>query len=99
MICDKCHNDLPIEEHHLWPKFMNNPHGNVRGNFPSRIWLCKDCHTGEEGIHSKVILPLLKKASTKPELNSEYSLWSKIPFEDLNVTIDLCIFYSDGWLK
>ena len=28
MICDRCNSKDRVEEHHVWPKFMDNPHGN-----------------------------------------------------------------------
>jgi len=41
-ICDKCKIELQeslIQDHHLHPKFMNNPAGIGR-----KVWLCKKCH-------------------------------------------------------
>ena len=50
--CDKCKKIREIHEHHLLPKYRNNPHGyNILG-YPSRVWLCKECHLGEKGIHN-----------------------------------------------
>jgi hypothetical protein len=50
--CDKCKKVTNIHEHHLLPKARNNPHGyNIKG-YPSRVWLCPECHLGKQGIHN-----------------------------------------------
>jgi hypothetical protein len=76
-ICDKCQSYSNVEEHHLWPKFMNNPHGFAYPGFISRIWLCKDCHI--KILHNTIIIPILKKYSIKNDYNSESALWIFIP--------------------
>jgi hypothetical protein len=48
MKCDKCGSCVSIEEHHLHPRFMNNPDGKGK-----KIWLCKYCH----GIVHQTIIP------------------------------------------
>lgn len=43
MKCSHCQNDFEenlIEEHHLVPRFMDNPKGNGM-----KMYLCEKCHT------------------------------------------------------
>jgi len=48
MKCDKCSSCVGIEEHHIHPRFMNNPDGKGK-----KIWLCKFCH----GIIHQTLIP------------------------------------------
>jgi hypothetical protein len=73
--CDKCKKEI-IEkhEHHIWPKFMDNPHGNNYNCFISRCDLCIECHVK---IH-EVIKFILQKFSQVNKYTNEYYLWKNI---------------------
>jgi len=45
MICEKDGEEISwYHEHHLWPKFMDNPHGKAYLGYVSRVVLCKEHH-------------------------------------------------------
>jgi hypothetical protein len=75
--CGRCkRNIIQIEEHHLLPKFMDNPHGYSFESYVSRVNLCISCH---RALHRIIIIPLLNKfARTLKFIRSEYLLWKKI---------------------
>lgn len=70
--CDKCKYNKLIEEHHLWSKEFDNPHGNALSGYPSRVWLC-DKHHRE--IEQEIIIPILKEYSLRPNYKAKYWLW------------------------
>jgi hypothetical protein len=99
MSCDKCRKELPIEEHHLWCRYIDNPHGFAFRDFVSRIWLCKEHHTGDFGLHKLILIPILKEYSSKPEYNSEFELWNNIPEELKESVISICVNKSWRWIN
>ena len=49
--CDKCKSCVSVEEHHIHPRFMDNPNGEG-----IKIWLCQRCHgVLHQGIIPRVI--------------------------------------------
>lgn len=98
--CDKCQGEfIEIEEHHLWPKYMDNPHGYCFGDYPSRIYLDGWHHMGAKGIHIGVIIPILKKYSVTPHYYSESMLWKGIWEEDKEKVIKEVVEESWRWLN
>ena len=75
--CGRCKRKIiQIEEHHLLPKYMDNPHGYSFEGYVSRVNLCIACH---KALHRAIIIPLLNKfAKTLKPNNSEFWLWKKI---------------------
>lgn len=53
MRCYRCESEIKNEEHHVHPKFMDNPKGDG-----ITITLCKDCHTI---LHRNIIPTFLFK--------------------------------------
>ena len=87
MICQKYNSQDRVEEHHVWPKFMNNPHGySYKVGIVSRVDLCWDCH--HQKIHYEIILHILNKYSrTLKEYKSQYHIWNKFISEEDKPTI------------
>jgi hypothetical protein len=73
--CKRCHKSVKeLEEHHLFPKFMNNPHGYSFENYPNRVLLCLNCH---KALHQVIIIPLLNRLAKTPKYNgSVYYIWN-----------------------
>lgn len=103
MICDKCHRIIECEEHHLWPKLMDNPHGHSWKGNVSRVWLCVRDHTDKpyhnQGIHKEIIIPILRKYSSNPQYESEYYLWKYVPKDKKEECIDEVVKESLKWLN
>lgn len=93
--CNKCFQETLIDEHHLHPKFMDNPHGFAFKDFVSRVWLCREHH---KFIHSDIIAPILQTESSLDYI-SEYYLWKNIPKEKKNKTIEDVVVSSWLWLQ
>lgn len=94
-VCEKC-GEVPIDEHHLWCKYLDNTHGNSWKDYDNRIFLCNHCH---QQLH-KVILSILKKynpSSIKSLV--EYINWRKINIKNRNKVIDIVVKESWRWLK
>lgn len=53
--CGCCENQM--ESHHVWCKFMDNPHGNTfKEGQPNRYWLChKELHTEIVKLFNKLL--------------------------------------------
>jgi hypothetical protein len=87
MICQRCHKEFKeLEEHHLFPKFMDNPHGYSYENYPNRTNLCFGCH---KALHQTIIIPILNKyARTLKDKGSEFWLWKLIVTIDKSVCIN-----------
>lgn len=95
MRCFKCGSEEKVEEHHVWCKCFDNPHGNSLGNLrPSRVWLCKGCH---DDIRDKIIIPILQ-IKTGRGFISEYALWKLIAQEDKEIIIAKIVDESWRWL-
>ena len=77
MICSRCKKELKeYEEHHLFPKFMDNPHGYTFETYPNKVNLCFTCH---KALHQTIIIPLLNKfARTLKRNGSEHYLWNNL---------------------
>jgi hypothetical protein len=74
-----------VEEHHLWCKFMDNPHGYAYGSYPSRFNLCFTCH---KAIKQIIVFPILNEFARTLKINrSEYWLWKQIAEIDKPVVI------------
>lgn len=85
-ICKKCLKLFPtIEEHHLWPKFMDNPHGYTFKTYFSRVILCNDCH---KKLHKEIIMPIVRKYSLMPKYQSEDYLWKYVPLLEKSKCIE-----------
>jgi hypothetical protein len=98
MICDKCKKDFQaIQEHHLHPKYMDNPHGYSYNDNVSRIWLYDKCHYEE--LHRKIIVPILQRFSEKPNYVSEYFLWKNIPSDLKEEVIRITVEETKKWVK
>jgi hypothetical protein len=78
LMCQKCKEIASqIESHHVWCKFMDNPHGyTFKEGQPNRYDLCFDCH---KKLHQEIIIPLLNShARTLKKNGSEFWLWKQI---------------------
>lgn len=93
--CDKCHEEKLIEEHHLWSKLFNNPSGKAFEVYPSRVWLCTKHH---RDIENQIVIPILKKYSTKPNYISQYHLWMFVPNKLREEVIKEIVIESWRWL-
>jgi len=94
-VCEKC-SEVPVDEHHLWCKYLDKPHGNSWKNYDNRIFLCKSCH---QQLH-KIILSILQKynpSSIKSLV--EHINWRKINTKNRNKVIDIVVKESWRWLK
>lgn len=98
-LCDKCKQNKEIQEHHLWCKFLDNPHGFAWKNYVSRVGLCEECHTKEQGIHPQVIILVLKEFASYPQYSSEYYLWKYVPEDKKERCIDKVVTKSWEWIK
>lgn len=98
MICEKCKKEKDIEEHHLLPKYMDNPHGYSWNNQVSRVGLCNECHVKEQGIHNKVLLPILLEFS-EIKSKKEYLLWKSISQNKKKLVKDIIVEESVRWLN
>jgi hypothetical protein len=80
-ICKRCRKEfLQLEEHHLFPKFMDNPHGYSFENYPNRVNLCFTCH---KALHQIIIIPMLNEMARTLKANgSEFWLWKQIASVD-----------------
>lgn len=98
-ICEIC-GKVPMQEHHLWCKFLDNPQGNSFKNYENRIFLCYNHHTGKEGIHKNIILPILQKHNKSPKkTNSEILNWNRVSIEDRENTIEEIVKESWRWIE
>lgn len=98
MKCKKCGiNFLGLEEHHIHPKYMDNPHGLAPKNYVSRVNLCFKCH--QQILHKKIIIPTLKEFSNKPNYNSEYLLWKNINEKQKGIAKEKVIIKTKRWLS
>lgn len=94
-ICHKCKNSFKeLEEHHLWPKFMDNPHGKSFNGFISRFDLCREHHLE---LHKQIIMPLLQKFSERKKF-SEHSLWKSIDIKLRPTCIEEIVYTTLSWL-
>ena len=77
MKCRRCQKEFEqLEEHHLWPKFMDNKIGASFNEFPSRVNLCIACH---KAINHEIIIPILNDfAGVLVYSRSGYWLWKRI---------------------
>ena len=98
MKCKKCGVEMMgLEEHHVWPKFMNNKRGDAPDpNTPSRVSLCFNCH--QKKLHRN-IREILRKYSKKPEYKNEHYLWKNIEKEDQEKAIVSVINKTKEFLK
>jgi hypothetical protein len=94
--CEKCSEKIELHEHHVWPKFMNNPHGLSYNGFVSRVLLCCDHHIL---LHQEVIVSTLRKFSSKPEYFSESKLWEFVPENLRGLVIKEVVLKSVSWLR
>jgi hypothetical protein len=72
MQCDKCKRDFEekeIHEHHIHPRFMDNPRGDGK-----KIYLCERCHN----ILHNMIPSILYKFI----LDKQRSIWEVINFTE-----------------
>ena len=91
--CYKCNSTDRVEEHHLWCKYMDNPHGYSFEKNISRVDLCWDCHHTK--LHYKIIVPILNKYSRLlKRSDSEYYLWKNIAFEDKQTVIREVVYIT-----
>jgi len=58
--CDKCNEYCEIDEHHLHPKFMDNPKGSGM-----KVWLCRKCHNILHLTIPKIIFDILTEEQKK----------------------------------
>lgn len=98
--CKKCRRyEGEIESHHVWPKYMDNPHGYTwKEGLPNRYYLCFDCH---KKLHQEIIIPLLNKLIGTSKYNgSEHHLWKKVKQKDkpfiIEETISVTIKFVEG---
>ena len=77
--CVRCkRHQTQLEEHHLWPKFMDNPHGYTFESYPNRVTLCLTCH---KALHREVIRKILNQFTNTLDdgsLYQDYYLWKSI---------------------
>lgn len=94
-ICEKC-KEVPIEEHHLWCKYLDNPHGYSYKKYENRIFLCRSCH---QNLH-KVILKVLHSYRSPFSIKSlsENINWKRISVQDREEVIDKIVKESWRWL-
>ena len=95
MKCQKCNEEniewksgvtyVGLDEHHNPPQFMFKREGEVINGDYGNKWvgeiytLCRGCHTGINGIHRKIIIPHLMKASGALRFNgNEQWLWKGV---------------------
>lgn len=96
MKCDKCHLDfIIIEEHHLLPKYMDNPHGYIIGDRPSRVVLCPEHH---KELHRDVLTKLLQDITGKDNI-IDHVLWRYVYEKDKERVKRLAINETLKWLK
>jgi len=89
MKCDRCNSKDKVESHHVWPKFMDNPHGySYKAGIISRVDLCFDCH--QIKLHLEIILNILNNYSRSlKQYKSQYYIWKNyIVEEDKNKIIN-----------
>lgn len=97
-LCQKCGQRLdPGEEHHLWCKFMDNPHGNAYPGYVSRIILCSECHRYDKNCIHNLIISILKKYSTSTS-NIDWRLWKEVSEEKKAECIKEVVTKSWVWL-
>lgn len=98
MKCKRCGLDFhSLEEHHIHPKYMDNPHGFAPKNFVSRVNLCFNCH--QKILHKKIIIPTLKEFSTKPKYNAEHLLWKNIKPLNKKIAKEKVVMKTKRWLN
>ena len=77
MKCEKCGRDIEsewksgvtyegIDYHHNPPQFLMD---NWKGDL---LKLCRDCHTGKNGLHKQILILMNKKANTLKFNGSEH---------------------------
>ena len=78
MRCQRCNSNDRVQEHHVWPKFMDNPHGHsYKQGIVSRVNLCWDCH--QVILHTEIILNILNKYSrTLKQYQSQFYIWKNL---------------------
>jgi hypothetical protein len=97
--CAKCGIELNEnwQEHHVWCKFMNNPHGNTWKEYANRLYLCEKCHFE---LHQMIIIPLLNDKTRALKFNgSEYWLWKKILPIDRELVIEEVCKETMRWIN
>jgi len=82
MVCQKCNSTDRVEEHHVWCKFLDNPHGySYKEGVVSRINLCWNCHHIK--IHYEIILNILNNyLRSLKQYKSEYYIWKNLIAEE-----------------
>lgn len=94
--CRKCKvNNIVLEEHHVWPKVLDNKSGKIIGGWPSRINLCERHH---KEVKEQIIIPILKEYSKMPEYNSEFWLWKYIEEQDKQEVIKRIVNDTILWV-
>lgn len=83
-------------EHHVWCKYMDNPHGNSWKNNVSRIILTEEQH---KKLHQEIILPILNKyaRSLKKYKHEEYIWKNFIDAIDKERVIDEVVVDTIKW--
>ena len=102
MIYDKCKKDVKIQEHHLLPKFMDNPHGYSYSGYPSRIDLCSECHVGETGIHQTVIFSILLEFAPEQieyDRYAESDIWKVLSNSQKEIVKERTVKESWRWIN
>lgn len=58
-----------LELHHI---FMGNPNRKNSEKYGLKVWLCKEHHTGNTGVHQDIKLDLALKRMAQREFEKKY---------------------------
>ena len=58
-----------LESHHI---FMSNPNRKNSERYGLKVWLCKEHHTGNSGVHQDIKLDWLLKRKAQMEFEKRY---------------------------
>ena len=104
MICDKCKKNIDskwesgityegIDFHHNPPQFLMK---DWKGDL---LTLCRNCHTGSNGIHNKILILMNKKANTLKFNGSEHWLLQKMCQKDIDELANEVFEFTNNWLN
>jgi hypothetical protein len=99
-----------LDRHHNPPKYMFKPinlsgiyynDGTIEEEWTGEMYiLCRDCHTGKNGLHQIIIIPyLLKKSGMLKYNGNEQWIWKNILRCDRKLIREEIFLLSKNWVE